>query len=107
MGENLMENNPELERAEIELQNKLRKERMGRQKNTLTDYILGFAALVHFLAAIASPLIFMILLASISDSHKIPEILLWLVFPAGLVSLGTAIGLFRILLLPKSLMECR
>ncbi len=100
-----MENNPELERAERELESEFLKERMERQKYSLTDYILGFAILVHFLAAIASPFTFIRTLVSISDGAKIPEILLWLIFPAGLVSLGTAIGLFRVLILPKSLLE--
>ncbi len=100
-----MENNPELEQAERELESELHKERMERQQYSLTDYILGFAILVHFLAALASPLIFICILVRISDGDKIPEILLWLVFPSGLVSLGTAIGLFRVLILPKSLLE--
>ena len=94
-----MENNPELERAEIELENTLREERERKkllgQKYSLSDYLIEFAALAHLLAA----------LISISDGAKIPKVVLWLILPAGLVSLGTAIGLGRVLELSKQQMK--
>ena len=54
-----MENNPELERAEIELENTLREERERKkllgQKYSLSDYLIEFAALAHLLAAVMVP----------------------------------------------------
>lgn len=100
-----MENNPELEKAEIELEKEMREERMRNklvgQEYSLSDYIILFAALVHFLAAITSPLSFLITIVRISDGAKIPAVLVWLILPAGLVSLGTSLGLFRIFELSK------
>ena len=100
-----MENNPELEKAEIELQNTLHQERdrkkLMRQNKSIPDHLIEFAVLVYFIAGIISPFIFMVTLISISDGARIPKVVLWLILPAGLVSLGTAIGLSRVLEYPK------
>ena len=100
-----MENNPELERAEIELEKELCEERKRKEKYSFSDYIIAFASIVHFLFAIASPFILTIMLLSISDGAKIPMLVVWLVLPSGLVSLGTSLGFFRILELSKPQIE--
>ena len=93
-----MENNPELERAEKELENELRIRReLLAQKYSVSDYLIIFAGLFNFLAAIASPFSFIFTLVRMSDGAKIPKIILWLILPAGLASLGIAIALFRVL----------
>lgn len=104
-----MENNQELEQAEIELEIALHKKRnrkkLIRQNKLLSDYLIEFTALAHLLAAVTSPFIFTITLISISDGAKIPKVVLWLILPAGLVSLGTSLGLYRVLELSKQQMK--
>ena len=104
-----MENNPELERAEIELENALREERnrkkLIRQNKPILNYFIEFTAFAYLLAGIASPFILTITLISISDGAKVPKVVLGVILPAGLVSLGTAFGLFRLLELSNQQME--
>ena len=101
-----MEHYPELEQAEIDLENALRQERnsmkLTRRNKILSDRLIEFAILAHLIAGITSPIGFILIIIMIIDDLKIPIVVVLLILPAGLVSLGKAIGLYRVLEFSKS-----
>ncbi len=105
-----MEHNPELEKAEAELQESFRREKEANDRQLYArykDFAILFAAGVHFLAFLFWTLFFvvgpfMVFLAGPSllkgpiQSSKL--FILWLLsLPSALTSLGIAIALERVL----------
>jgi len=92
-----MEYNSELEHAEIELKNTLREER-ERKKQIGKDRLIKFAAGVYLIAGFLLPIYFMfVLILSMLSDNKESIATLLLILIAGMVSLGTAFGLYKIL----------
>ena len=106
-----MEDNPELERAERELEMELYEERLrknlARKKSYISDYLIALSAIVHLIFAIASPFLLILILIAMIVGERISWLLFFMILLYGTVSLGTAMGLFRILDLSKTQIEIR
>jgi len=97
-----MEHNPELEKAEAELQEELRKERetrkcRGRVPGAWTDNAIGVAAILHFVAAVGWMMAFVAVTVLWVSGMKVPNWLWVCSLPAAVASLGVALALVRVL----------
>ena len=97
-----MEYNPELERAEAELQESFRKEREAQSRRPhakWTDHIIFFAAMMHFTAAVAWAGVFLLAPVFMASGQRNSSfIVIWILsIPSALVSLGVACALERVL----------
>ena len=96
-----MEHNPELEKAEADLQEYLRREREERKSRphaTLGDHMISLAAVVNFVGAVVGISIFFI--APLMMRGRGNHDTLWVVWlcslPAAVASLGNGFAMIRI-----------
>ena len=98
-----MEDNPELERAEAELQERLRREKEARGRGAharWTDHAIFFAAAIHFITGVGwmGFFLFASLFLLLDGASRSKLFIPWLcALPAAAVSFGIACALDRVL----------
>lgn len=97
-----MEYNPELERAEAELQERFRRERKERKHQphaTWSDHVISFSAVIHFVASLIWIGLFLIAPVFLYHNRNSAALIgAWVCsLPAGVASMGIALALVRVL----------
>jgi hypothetical protein len=96
-----MEDNPELERAEVELAERVRREREAERRRPhaqWTDYAIFFAAALYFITAVGWVGFFLLALPFMLLDNATRLFIPWLcALPGAGVSLGIACALDRVL----------
>jgi hypothetical protein len=94
-----MGDNPELERAEAELAERLRREKEARPEATWSDYAIFFAMVMQFLAALIWLAFFVGMLAYMLCEGRVSRWFVWWLcsLPAAIASFGIGCALDRVL----------